>query len=165
MELVPCSYIKGSWSLPFSNQIHLWSFRSIPAESPSPQLASRVTSKESNRNRQMSTWTLSEKSPPLSPSFSEFRGRIIIIMYLDPCLPLLKQGGLWHCAQRHGWLSWSIFWPLPAVVISNIAPYHSPDSERMAKMHTAKLACKRERERISTFEDHGAYFPGREYRD
>lgn len=61
-------------------------------------------------------------------------------MYLDPCLPLLKQG-LWHCGQRHGWVSWSISWSLPAAVISNIAPYHSPDSERMEKM-----ACKRERE-------------------
>lgn len=124
MELVPCSYIKDSWSLPFSNQIHLWSFRSIPAESPSPQLASRVTSKESNRNRQMSTWTLSEKSPPLSPSFSEFRGRIIIIMHLDPCLPLLKQGGLWHCSKAWLVLSVHLLAP-PAVVISNIAPYHS----------------------------------------
>lgn len=161
MELVPCPPSKAA-GLFLSPTKSISGARGATQQSPSPQLASRATSKESNRNRKMRTWALSEKSPPLSPPFLEFRGRLLIIMYLDPCLPLLEQG-LWHCGQRHGWFSWSIFWPLPAVVISDTAPYPSPDSERMRKMHTASLACKRER--ISIFEDHGAYFQGREYRD
>lgn len=41
MELLPCSYIKNSWSVPFSNPNCLWTSRSIPAKCPSPKPESR----------------------------------------------------------------------------------------------------------------------------
>lgn len=91
-----------------------------------------------------SGWDSHRLSSPGS-SFSEARGFGHVSRHTglqDPCLPLLKSGSPWACAVRLRQFSWPSYCPLSADKPSNTVSCHLPDSERLEKMYTGRLACR-----------------------